>query len=136
MICKTVFDFVSALALGGTKTNCNLQSYCRPSVPLSTPRHDRPSIRNSKFASNEIHDTAINHASHAVSPPVPTATLPAAYPPASPRTASTMISDPTGYPSDLERQRDINEEQSGAEISFAARGKGNTGSGMPFYTGT
>jgi hypothetical protein len=136
MICKNNLEFISALTLGGTQTNCILQSYCRPSVSLSTPRHDRPSVRYSKFASNETHGIAISQASHAVSSPAPTARLPVAYSPASPRNASTMISDPTEYPSDLERQRDINEEQSGAEISFAARGKGNTGSGMPFYTGT
>lgn len=36
---------------------------------------------------------------------------------------------------DPERQRDLHEEQSGAELSFAARGKGDSNSGTPFYTG-
>lgn len=36
---------------------------------------------------------------------------------------------------DPERQRDLDEEQSGAELSYAARGQGNSNSGTPFYTG-
>jgi hypothetical protein len=36
---------------------------------------------------------------------------------------------------DLERQRDLDEEQSGAELSYAARGQGDSNSGTPFYTG-
>lgn len=36
---------------------------------------------------------------------------------------------------DPERQRDLEEEQSGAELSYAARGQGNSNSGTPFYTG-
>ncbi|KAF1924065.1 uncharacterized protein M421DRAFT_425082 [Didymella exigua CBS 183.55] len=36
---------------------------------------------------------------------------------------------------DPERQRNLEEEQSGAEISFAARGQGDSNSGTPFYTG-
>jgi len=37
--------------------------------------------------------------------------------------------------SDPERQRDLEEEQSGAELSYAARGQGDSNSGTPFYTG-
>ena len=36
---------------------------------------------------------------------------------------------------DPERQRDLEEEQSGAELSHAARSQGNSNSGTPFYTG-
>lgn len=36
---------------------------------------------------------------------------------------------------DLERQRDLEEEQSGAELSYAVRGQGDSNSGTPFYTG-
>ncbi|KZM27311.1 DNA binding [Ascochyta rabiei] len=36
---------------------------------------------------------------------------------------------------DPERQRDLDEEQSGAELSYAARGQGNSSLGTPFYTG-
>jgi hypothetical protein len=36
---------------------------------------------------------------------------------------------------DPERQRDLDEEQSGAELSYAARGQGSSNTGTPFYTG-
>ena len=48
--------------------------------------------------------------------------------------ADTLPND-TGTQLDLERQRDLEEEQSGAELSYAARGQGDSNSGTPFYTG-
>lgn len=48
---------------------------------------------------------------------------------------SMAQSDHTPRRSGPERQRDLEEEQSGAELSHAARSQGNSDSGTPFYTG-
>ena len=45
------------------------------------------------------------------------------------------LGDATIAHSDPERQRDIDEEQTGAEISSAANRNAGTDAGVPFYTG-
>lgn len=134
MICKTDMTCTSLPTSRHAITNQDRQLYCRPVVHRSTPGRDQTSVMNSKVASNEIQEMSIGRGSHPASP-VSTAGLPGAYSPVSTRTAPTLIQHSAEYPSDMERQRDINEEQSGAEISFAARGKGDPRSGIPFYTG-
>lgn len=48
---------------------------------------------------------------------------------------ATALPDNIQAQFDSERQRDLDEEQSGAELSYAARGQGDSNSGTPFYTG-
>lgn len=110
------------------------QSYHRPNVRFSAPARNRLGIETTKLASDDMYGVIASRAPHPSSPDS-TRRFPLAYSPASSRATSTLIPDSAGYPSDPERQRDINEEQSGAEISFAARGKGDPKSGVPFYTG-
>ena len=51
--------------------------------------------------------------------------------------ATNVPHDNVNTPFDLERQRDLEEEKSAAELSYAARGQGdsNSNSGTPYYTG-
>jgi hypothetical protein len=132
--CKAKLENIRTLGPGRRVTDNVLQSYHRPGARFPTPVRDHVGTKSLKFAPNDTHEMTTARSSHSTSP-IPTSRFPLAFSPVPPQDTSTLMTDSMGYPSDPERQRDINEEQSGAEISFAARGKGDPRSGIPFYTG-